>query len=71
MNLFDQVDRVKHAKVVKAMDLINKKFGTDTIKPASLGNRDPWLQRQNRLSDNKLHEKEKNIISESTISFLN
>jgi DNA polymerase V len=71
MNLFDQVDRVKHAKVVKAMDLINKKFGTDTIKPASLGNRDPWLQRQNRLSDNKLHDKEKNIISESTISFLN
>jgi len=36
-----------------------------------LGNRDPWLQRQNRLSDNKLHDKEKNIISESTISFLN
>jgi len=69
-NMFDVLDRTKHAKVVKAMDIINKKFGTDTIKSATLGVNRPWTQKQNRLSDNSLHNKEKNIYSESTISFL-
>lgn len=69
-NLFDNIDRTKQAKLLKAIDTINKKFGTDTIKPASLGVTRPWAQRQNRLSDTHLHEKEKNIYTQSTISFI-
>ena len=48
--LFDNIDRVKHEKVMLAMDNINKKYGRNTLKIAVMGKGREWRLRQERLS---------------------
>ncbi len=48
-SLFDEVDRQKHGKVLKAVDLINSTFGRDTLRYAVQGN-DTKISVQEKLS---------------------
>ncbi|HEY8344157.1 MAG TPA: Y-family DNA polymerase [Bacillota bacterium] len=50
--LFDRVDRAKHAAVMKTLDVINSKYGRDTLKIAAqgIGKNKKWKLRQEKLS---------------------
>ena len=50
--LFDRVDRAKHAAVMKTLDVINSKYGRDTLKIAAqgTGKDKKWRLRQEKLS---------------------
>ena len=49
-SLFDNVDRPKHAEIMKTLDQINAKFGRDTVKLAVQGSGQKWKLRQEKLS---------------------
>ena len=49
-SLFDQVDRERHSDIMKTMDLINAKYGRDTVKIAAQGLGQSWKLRQEKLS---------------------
>lgn len=49
-SLFDNVDRGKHAEIMKTLDQINSKYGRDTLKIAVLGSGQKWKLRQEKLS---------------------
>jgi len=49
-NLFYEDDRIKQNKVSVATDLLNRKFGRDTIKLAAQGSGKEWKLRQEKLS---------------------
>ncbi len=48
--MFDTVDRNKHNQVMTAMDILNQKYGRNTVKLAISGNRRRWKLRQEQLS---------------------
>lgn len=50
LSLFDSCDRSKHTEALKVMDVINNKYGRDTLKVASLGFNRKWKLRQDLLS---------------------
>jgi hypothetical protein len=45
-----QVDPVRSAKTMSALDAINTRFGRGTLRPASTGIVRPWGARQQQLS---------------------
>ena len=49
-SLFDNVDRPKHAEIMKTLDEINSKFGRDALKIAVQGSGQKWKLRQEKLS---------------------
>ena len=49
-SLFDNVDRPKHAEIMKTLDEINSKFGRDTLKIAVQSSGQKWKLRQEKLS---------------------
>lgn len=49
-SLFDNVDRAKHAEIMKTLDQINSKYGRDTLKIAVQGSGQKWKLRQEKLS---------------------
>ena len=49
-SLFDEMDREKHAGVMKVMDRINAKYGQGTLKTAVQGSGERWKLRQEKLS---------------------
>jgi DNA polymerase V len=49
-SLFDELDREKHAGIMKTMDRINAKYGQDTLKTAVQGFENRWKLRQEKLS---------------------
>ncbi len=48
--LFDNVDRHKHAAIMRTLDGINSKYGRDTLKIAVQGSGERWKLRQEKLS---------------------
>ena len=50
MNIFDKLNREKRKKIMKAMDIINKTNGKETIKIATQGTQDNWTTKQQSLS---------------------
>jgi len=49
-SLFDITDRNKQTDALQAIDIINERFGKDTVKLAVLGSRRKWKLRQEQLS---------------------
>lgn len=49
-NLFCEVDRIKQNKVSLVTDIINRKYGRDTLKLAAQGTGKEWKLRQEKLS---------------------
>jgi DNA polymerase V len=49
-NLFDEEDRLKMNKVSVVTDIINRKYGRDTLKLAAQGSGKEWKLRQEKLS---------------------
>lgn len=49
-SLFDLVERDKESQVMEVMDKLNKRYGKNTLKLASLGNGQQWKARQENLS---------------------
>ena len=49
-NLFDDMDRFKSQKIMKTIDIINKKMGQDMIRYASQGYSKKWKLKQQSLS---------------------
>ncbi len=50
-NLFDDVDRVKHSKLMAAVDILNSKMGRDLVRISAQGtDKKEWKLRQESLS---------------------
>jgi DNA polymerase V len=49
-NLFYEEDRTKQNKVSAVTDMINRKYGRDTLKLAAQGSGKEWKLRQEKLS---------------------
>ncbi|MCG8475371.1 MAG: Y-family DNA polymerase [Cytophagales bacterium] len=49
-NLFDPVDRSRHAALMKKLDELNRRYGSGTVRFASQGFGKGWHHRQERLS---------------------
>ena len=50
-NLFDEVDRARHQKLMAAVDLLNSKMGRDVVRISSQGtDKKEWKLRQEKLS---------------------
>lgn len=49
-NLFDNVDRKKHHKLMTVLDRVNDKYGRNTLKFAIMGDGQAWKIKQERLS---------------------
>jgi DNA polymerase V len=50
--MFDNVDREKHQKIMKAIDLLNNSLGKEKVKIAAQGNYKRWKLKQEKLSPN-------------------
>jgi DNA polymerase V len=49
-NLFDTLDRDKHARLMKVIDATNDRYGRNTLKLAVMGDGKKWKIKQERLS---------------------
>jgi DNA polymerase V len=50
MNLWDNIDRDKHKRLMEVLDRTNEKWGRNSLKPAILGDGQQWKIKQERLS---------------------
>ncbi len=50
MNLWDNIDRTKHKRLMEVLDRTNEKWGRNSLKPAILGDGQQWKIKQERLS---------------------
>ncbi len=50
MNLWDNIDRAKHKRLMEVLDRTNAKYGRNTLKLAALGDGKQWKIKQERLS---------------------
>jgi DNA polymerase V len=49
-NIFDTIDRVKHKSLMEVMDILNDKYGRNTLKLSVLGDGSQKKYKQERLS---------------------
>lgn len=49
-SLFDEIDREKHQVAMKSLDIINKKYGQNTLRVAAQGINRKWRLKQEKLS---------------------
>ena len=50
MNLWDNIDRTKHKRLMEVLDRTNERYGRNSLKPAILGDGRQWKIKQERLS---------------------
>ena len=50
MNLWDNIDRTKHKRLMEVLDRTNERYGRNSLKPAILGDGQQWKIKQERLS---------------------
>lgn len=50
MNLWDNIDRTKHKRLMEVLDRTNEKWGRNSLKPAILSDGQQWKIKQERLS---------------------
>jgi len=70
MSFLDRRDRYKLSQVTEAIDKINEKNGTDTVKYASMGTRNPWKQNQKHKSKNFVESDKLALDIKRTVGFV-